>query len=66
MPNDLILRSLAQQGVSKDGHTCCGLWPSFETRAKARSFRTRSNGYLPGCLKYRRSGGAWFFLIGMM
>jgi tryptophanyl-tRNA synthetase len=38
---DLILRSRAQHGVSKDGHTRCGLWPSFETRAGARSFRMR-------------------------
>jgi hypothetical protein len=30
--NDLILRSRAQHGVSKDGPTRCGLWPSFETR----------------------------------
>ena len=35
--SDLILRSLAQQGVSKDGPKCCGLWPSFETPAKAGS-----------------------------
>jgi hypothetical protein len=31
--SDLILRSRAQQGVSKDSRTRCGLWPSFETRA---------------------------------
>jgi hypothetical protein len=34
---DLILRSRAKHGVSKDGHTLCGLWQSFETRARARS-----------------------------
>ena len=28
---DLILRSRAQHGVSKDGPKRCGLWPSFET-----------------------------------
>ena len=27
---------------------------------------TRIKRYFPGCLKYRRSGGAWSFLIGMM
>jgi len=26
----------------------------------------RAAAYFPGCLKYRRSGGAWSFLIGMM
>jgi hypothetical protein len=31
--NDLILRSRAQRGVTKDGPTRCGLWPSFETPA---------------------------------
>jgi hypothetical protein len=36
-PTDLILRSRAQHGVSKGGHTHCGLWPPFETRARARS-----------------------------
>src|SRR5262249_36606209 len=37
-PADLILRSRAKHGVSKDGgwHEL-GLWPSFETRARARS-----------------------------
>ena len=36
-PTDLIQRSRANHGVSKDG---CGhglAWPSFETRARARS-----------------------------
>jgi hypothetical protein len=33
----LILRSLAQQGSSKDGHKPQRVGPSFETRAKARS-----------------------------
>jgi hypothetical protein len=37
LSSDLILRSRAQHGVSKDGHTRRGLSPSFETRAKARS-----------------------------
>jgi hypothetical protein len=30
-PLDLILRSRAQHGVSKDGPKRCGPWPSFET-----------------------------------
>ena len=30
---DLILRSRARHGVSKDGPTRCGQWPSFETPA---------------------------------
>ena len=37
-PIDLILRSRAKHGVSKDGHGHGPrLRPSFETRAKARS-----------------------------
>jgi hypothetical protein len=31
--NDLILRSRAQHGVSKDGPMRSGPWPSFETPA---------------------------------
>jgi hypothetical protein len=32
-PSNLILRSRAQHGVSKDGLKRRGLWPSFETPA---------------------------------
>ena len=36
---DLILRSRAQHGVSKDGPKRCGPWPSFETALRASSGR---------------------------
>jgi hypothetical protein len=36
---DLILRSRARHGVSKDGDARCGLWLSFEARAKKRAPR---------------------------
>jgi hypothetical protein len=32
-PMDLILRSRAKHGVSKDGRKTVRLWPSFETPA---------------------------------
>ena len=32
-PTDLILRSHAKHGVSKDGRKTLRLWPSFETPA---------------------------------
>jgi hypothetical protein len=32
-PVDLILRSRAEHGVSKDGRKTLRLWPSFETPA---------------------------------
>jgi hypothetical protein len=40
-PIDLILRSRAPHGVSKDGHGPQRVWPSFETRAKSALLRTR-------------------------
>jgi hypothetical protein len=35
IPEDLILRSCVQHGVSKGGRTRCGLWPFFETALRA-------------------------------
>ena len=39
---DLILRSRAQHGVSKDGHTRCGLWRILRDARKCALLRMRS------------------------
>jgi hypothetical protein len=53
--SDLILRSLAKQGVSKDGPNCCGLWPSFETPTSWAPQDEVSKGMQPQRLHIRRT-----------